>query len=140
MRQRGLTLIEVLVALVIVSIAVSMFLYFADSLRLTGLTKDETQATTIARNYFDRLHSAWQYTDDYENSISLATTQLDALPEGYKAIVKIKDESGSSILDSSEEGSVTKDTSKLRHITLTITTNKGKEMTMQTSISSPAPR
>ena len=152
MRKQGLSLIEVLVALVLVAVAVSMFLYFADSLRLTTLSREETQAASFARNYFDSLKSRWQSEIGYENDLELAEDLLlSQTPEGYEAELEVKDEKDSLIfklsLERASDGSATltgsvpgSHAAPLRKMYLLLKSNKGKEILLETTISAPAPR
>ena len=129
-RHVGLTLIEVLVALVVITIAISMFLYFADALRLTRISKVETEAAAYTRNYLDTLRSIWQLEHNYKYKLDAAEPQN--LPEGYEAKVTISNESGGSISPSTSS-----DLSALRTVTISLTDRQGKVYEMTTQIARP---
>jgi prepilin-type N-terminal cleavage/methylation domain-containing protein len=60
-RQRqGLTLVEVLVALVIIAITMVMFGYFSTALQATSNSRQATAAANFSRSYLDALRSQWQ--------------------------------------------------------------------------------
>ncbi len=152
MKKQGLSLIEVLMALVLVAIAVSMFLYFADSLRLTTVSREETQAATFGRNYFDSLKSRWQSEFGYENDLDIIGDFLeDNIPDSYEAVLEIKDENDSTIVElelsrnadgvANMSGSIpSSHSASLRKMYLTLSSAKAKEMRLETTISAPAPR
>ena len=79
-RSQGLSLVEVLVALVFVSLAVAMFTYFVDALRMNQNSKQETAATLFAKDYVESLRSKWRSFEDYQN---LALAMPKNIPEGY---------------------------------------------------------
>lgn len=139
--KRGLSLVEVLVALVIVAIAASMFLYFADALRLTRLARQETTATTFARSYLSSLQSYWQEPDNYVYGLAYAESLADTVPEPFSIQVRIRDEKGVELLNlPDEQATLEKDSSRLRHVSVTLTDLQGKVISMSSSISYPPPR
>ena len=127
--QKGLSLVEVLVALVLVSVAVSMFVYFTDALRITRMSKEETLALTYARQHLDALKSAWQQPKAYLEDLDLA--RPDNVPVGFRADVNLKDAGVGSIDLSGEDGSI------LRTVTITLVHESGKSYSLSTQIARP---
>ncbi len=130
-----------MVALVLVAVAASMFLYFADALRITRLARQETTATAYAKNYLTSLQSYWQDPDNYVYGLAYADKLAETVPEPFSLNVKIKDEKGSELVNFPDSNSSTdKNVSRLRQVTVTLIDNKGKSISMQSSISYPPPR
>ncbi len=77
--SRGITLVEVLVAIVIIVIVLGSFSYFATSLKLSKESKLETVAASFARRYFDTLRSNWQSNIAYDTGELLNLSP----PSGY---------------------------------------------------------
>ena len=77
--SKGYTLIEVLVAVVIIVIVIGFFSYFATSLKISKEAKLETTAASFARRYFDTLRSNWQSDIDYDTGELLNLSP----PNGY---------------------------------------------------------
>ncbi|MCA9835689.1 MAG: hypothetical protein KC422_02195 [Trueperaceae bacterium] len=127
-------------ALVIVAIAASMFLYFADALRITRLSRQETQATTFAKNYLTSLQSYWQTPENYTFGLGYAKELAEAVPEPYRLDVTITNEANETLAQFPEGVAVAKDESRLRKITLMFTDDKGKLLVIQSDISYPPPR
>jgi prepilin-type N-terminal cleavage/methylation domain-containing protein len=132
--KRALTLVEVLVALAVIAITVSMFLYFADALRLTRISKEETQAAAYARNYLDGLRGLWLVHDNYINRLDYAEPQNS--PTGYEVKVTILDEAGKAVA-SYPGGASESNLSPLRTVTISLTDEKGQVYEMSTQISRP---
>lgn len=79
--KAGFTLVEVLVAIVIIGITLSMFAYLVNSLRISSNARNETSAAVFARNYFDTLRSLWQVESRYDAVGGNATATNDERPE-----------------------------------------------------------
>ncbi len=77
--SKGYTLVEVLVAVVIIVIVIGFFGYFATSLKISTESKLETTAASFARRYFDTLRSNWQSNIDYDTGELLNLSP----PNGY---------------------------------------------------------
>jgi hypothetical protein len=130
-----------LVALVLVAVAASMFLYFADALRITRLARQETTATAYAKNYLTSLQSYWQDPDNYVYGLAYADKLAATVPEPFSLNVTIKDEKGSELVNFPDDKTSTeKNVSRLRQITVTLLDNQGRSLSMQSSISYPPPR
>lgn len=80
MRFKGLTLIEVLVALVVLAVGFTIFGYFTTSSSLTRKAQYDTQSQAIARSFFDALRAAWN-----TNTVPFGScpTSLIIPPSGY---------------------------------------------------------
>jgi len=140
-RREGLSLVEVLVALVIVSIAASMFLYFADSLRLTREASQETELIAFSKNYLSSLQSYWQDANNYEFGLSQIAVLAHSVPESYSLAVTVRNEADEIILKYPEAESIPiQDKSTLRHLTLTFSNEQNKQLSMSHSFSFPPPR
>jgi prepilin-type N-terminal cleavage/methylation domain-containing protein len=133
-KRHGLTLVEVLVALAVIAITVSMFLYFADALRLTRISKEETTASAYARNYLDSLRGLWLVRDNYLNKLDYAEPQN--IPAGYEVKVTILDEAGKAVA-SYPGGAGGSNFSPLRTVTISLTDEAGQVYEMSTQISRP---
>lgn len=59
-KTRGLTIVEVLVALAIAAVALGMFSYLIDSLNRFRTSQSKTVALNFARRYIDVTRSLWQ--------------------------------------------------------------------------------
>lgn len=130
-----------LVALVIVAIAASMFLYFADALRLTKVARQETTASNYAKNYLASLQSYWQDPENYVYGLAYAESLAATVPEGFTLYVKVEDEKGRALLDYPDSGaSPGKVESRLRYISLKLIDGKGKELSMTSRMAYPPPR
>jgi prepilin-type N-terminal cleavage/methylation domain-containing protein len=77
--RRGFSLVEVLVALVIVAVAVAMFGYFGSGFRLTRTSQIDTQAQAFARSYFDTIRADWSQPVTY----SAGALPNLKMPDGY---------------------------------------------------------
>ena len=127
--RQGLSLVEILVALVLVSVAVSMFVYFTDALRITRISKEETLALSYARQHLDALKSQWQSPEAYITGLDLAVP--DDVPVGFRAEVAIKDEKGGSVALTDEHDSM------LRTVTIWLHHEGGKSYHLSTQIARP---
>lgn len=136
--KRGLTLVEVLVALVLVAVAVSMFVYFIDALRLTRISSNEAEISAYMRNYLDTLRSAWRDTDNYfDLSSEIAgrnIVQPPEAPQGSRVNVTITSDEGT-VYSGSGRGSGT-DYSNLRDVQIEVTANE-TVYSLHTQISRP---
>lgn len=59
MRRKAFSLVEVMVALAILSITILILSYFGSSFSLTKGAQIDTQAQAFARSYFDNLRASW---------------------------------------------------------------------------------
>lgn len=136
-QEQGMSLVEVLVALVFVSLAVAMFTYFIDALRINRHATEETAVTLFARDYLESLKARWRSLDDYKN-LSLAIPA--ALPAGYELEIKISNQNGELIY--SYPGTVTgTDLSLLRKVEIRFIHLKDHStMKVQTVITRPTPQ
>mgnify|MGYP002778727681 FL=1 len=131
----GMTLVEILVALVIMGLTIMLFGSFVTSLQSTRTAREQTTALAYARNYLEGLRSKWQTLEGYQ-TLSLATP-VDP-PASYELEVDIQNDSGSTIF-SFPNGSSSDDLSALRNITLTFTDEEDKTVKLITQIARPTP-
>ena len=129
----GFTLIEVLIALAVAGIAISMFGYLINSLRLTRVSKLETEAAAYARNYLDTLRGQWRFTNGYENPSEAAAL---VPPEGYTVTVNIENQTGDELFTFPGPAPAT-DTSPMRTVTINLTHSQEAAVTMSTKIARP---
>lgn len=149
--NKGFSLIEVLVALAIIAITITLFSYFVSSLQRSRDARLETTAAAYARNYFDSLRAAWQDPLIYSNGdLSLGDGDVEP-PAGYKSVeIKVtrydtghaktgestfSDTSASFKLPESDDDGLIVDF--IRRISLEITDNQGDSETFVTQIVQP---
>lgn len=82
MNSKGLTLIEVLIALVILAVGVTIFGYFSTSFSLTRSAQYDTQSQAVARSYFDALRAYWNGNNTAFGNGTCPLT-LIGTPSGY---------------------------------------------------------
>jgi hypothetical protein len=133
--SQGMSLVEVLVALVFVSLAVAMFTYFIDALRMNQNSKQETAATLFAKDYVEGLRSKWRSFEDYQN---LALAMPNNIPEGYELEIKIKNETGQ-VIYAYPGGTAGNDDSLLRSLNLTFSKDHQKTLSFETVVTRPTP-
>lgn len=103
-KQHGLSLVEVLVAIFIISIGVVLFGYFAKSLKTTSDARLETNAMISMRNVLDDTRALWA-TPQYFNSGELPYSVK--APSGYSNFAIVVSTVG--VADSSHNFSCTYD-------------------------------
>lgn len=134
-RRSGLTLVEILMALALISMGLMFFGSFIASLRSTQQAKEQTSALAYARNYVETLKVKWQTLAGYQ-TLSLATP--DSPPASYDLKVEIENDEGT-VIFSYPGGSSGKDLSTLRKVTLTFTDEQDKTMSLVTMLARPTP-
>lgn len=134
-QRKGLSLVEVLVALVFVSLAIAMFTYLIDALRMNQHSKQETAATLFAKDYMEGLRAKWRSLEGYQN---LALAIPKDPPVGYELKINITDEEGNAIY-SYPGGAARGDTSSLRVLSLVFTDSQDKTLTFQSVVARPTP-
>ncbi|MGL4612098.1 MAG: type IV pilus modification PilV family protein [Trueperaceae bacterium] len=134
-KRKGLTIVEVLVALAIVGIAGSLFGYFLTSLQTTRTAREQSSALAYARNYLEGLRAHWQTLEGYQN-LSLATPNNP--PEHYELKIKIENDEGGTVF-AHPGGASSRDLSPLRVITVIFTDKENKTITLQTMVARPTP-
>jgi prepilin-type N-terminal cleavage/methylation domain-containing protein len=131
----GVTLVEILVSLVILSIAIMLFGPFVDSLKTNRKAEEKTTALAYARNYLESLKTHWQTLEGYQ-TLSLATPQNP--PETYKLEIKIENDEGG-VIFSYPGGASSEDLSALRKLTVTFTDEEDRKMSFVTLMARPTP-
>ncbi len=134
--SKGMSLVEVLVALVFVSLAVAMFTYFVDALRINQKAEQETVATLFAKDYLEGLRAKWRSLEDYQN-LALATPK--DIPIGYELEVKIKNEQGNVIYAYPGGAAGEDDQSLLRVLQVVFTDAQDKTLSFETVLARPTP-
>jgi type II secretory pathway pseudopilin PulG len=134
-RTRGMSLVEVLVALVFISMAVAMFAYFVDAMRINQDSKKETAAALFAKDYMESLRAKWRSLDDYQN---LALAAPGILPVGYELEIKIKNEQGG-VIYAYPGGAASQDDSLLRTVSVQFNDEQEKKLEMQSIVARPTP-
>jgi prepilin-type N-terminal cleavage/methylation domain-containing protein len=134
-KYSGMTLVEILVALVIIGLTIMLFGSFVTSLQSTRTAREQTTALAYARNYLETLRSKWQTLEGYQ-TLSLATP--DNPPSSYELAVEIQNNNGNTIF-SYPGGSSSDDLSPLRNVMLTFTDEDDKTVTLVTQIARPTP-
>ena len=79
-KKQGFSLMEVMVALLLISMTMLMFGYFAKSLKITSSSRQETQAVTSLRSSMERLRSSWGTVDGFNRA---ELPRLIDAPQGY---------------------------------------------------------
>ncbi len=131
---KGMTLIEVLIALALIGVAVSMFAYFISSLQTTQHAREQTTALAYARDYLEGLRAKWQTLEGYQ---TLSLAKPTDPPSSYDIKIKIENDKGSVVF--AYPGGGSNDLSALRKITLTFTDEKDKTISLVTSMARPTP-
>ena len=142
LKNSGFTLVEVLVALTVASLAVGMFAYFVDSLILTRTSQQEAAAAAYARTYLEGLEASWQFdTDESYGHLGLAA-DLPEPPASYEASVTVTDKDGSLLLTATHPSSATAATDRtpLRNVRITLTDSEARVVRFETQIALPPPR
>jgi prepilin-type N-terminal cleavage/methylation domain-containing protein len=83
LRHNGLTLIEVLVALVIITVTTLLLGYFISGFTATNTARSDTQAQVFARSYFEAVRSEWATPLDYKTKPLPDPATLTGLPAGF---------------------------------------------------------
>lgn len=137
MKQRkiGLTLVEVLVALMFIGIAGGMFGYYISSLQTNRKATQQTASVAYAKDYLDGLRAKWQTLENYQN-IALAVPVNP--PENYDLEITIKNSEGETLY-SYPENTMREDLSMLRTITLSFTDEQSKTVSLVTTLARPTP-
>lgn len=130
-----MTLVEILVALGVLSLVTLLFSSFVISLQTNQRATQQTTALAYARNYLETLKVKWQTLEGYQ-TLELATP-VDP-PASYELEVKIQNGGGSTIF-SFPGSSGSEDLSALRNITLTFTDEEDKTVRLVTQIARPTP-
>lgn len=133
--KKGLTLVEVLIALGLIGVAGAMFGYFVSSLQTTQKARSQTSAVAYAREYLDGLRARWQTLGGYQN-VALAVPENP--PERYDLEVKIETNEGS-VIYAYPGGAAGEDLSTLRKITISFTDEQDKTVSLVTTIARPTP-
>lgn len=92
----GFSLIEVMIAILLISLSMLLFGNFAKSLKVTSNSRQETQAITDLRSSLDKLRSTWSTTKGY-NSVELPN--YVASPKGYTHLKAEVKSIGNDVLD-----------------------------------------
>ena len=79
-KKQGFSLMEVMVALLLISMTMLMFGYFAKSLKITSSSRQETQAVTSLRSSMEKLRGSWGTVDGYNYATLPLTIKA---PQGY---------------------------------------------------------
>lgn len=79
MRRSGFSLVEVMVALAILSLTILILTYFGSSFTLTRNAQLDTQAQAFARSYFDNVRASWSTRAAYNAAVAPAV----APPNGF---------------------------------------------------------
>jgi prepilin-type N-terminal cleavage/methylation domain-containing protein len=116
--RKGFSLIEVLVALVLIGVATVMFGFFTSGFSATRQARADTEVQVLARSYFDTLRSSWSVSGNYTS----ATLPTITVPSGFALSPAVS--------------AATTDGLR-RTVTLSITTPQEKQFTFTTQISAP---
>jgi prepilin-type N-terminal cleavage/methylation domain-containing protein len=124
----GFTLVEMLVALVLLGVVGSLTMGFIAPLRLTSDSQIESQAASYARNYLEALKSRWGSQDTFINA--------NSNNYGRPTSTEIQLPSGWTITDNQSTWTATQ---VARPVTVTVTPTAGasKAVTIQTVIARP---
>ena len=138
---KGLTLVEVLIALVIISITMGFFGYFATSLGLSKESKLETAASSFARRYLDTLRSNWQSDLDYDDGELLSLSPPSGYDD-YTLTITLLDSAGTTTSTYTESYSngfsnLNSTADAIRQINLLLTTRQGDQHEFSTQIVRP---
>ena len=82
-KKQGFSLMEVMVALLLISMTMIMFGYFAKSLKITSTSRQETQAVTSLRSSMEKLRSRWGTVEGF--NLAELPSLIDA-PQGYTTL------------------------------------------------------
>jgi prepilin-type N-terminal cleavage/methylation domain-containing protein len=134
-RRSGVTLVEILMALALLSLGLMFFGSFVTSLRSTQKAREQTSALAYARNYLETLKVKWQTLDNYQ-TLSLATP--DSPPASYDIKVEVENDEGT-VIFSYPGSSSGKDLSPLRKVTLSFIDEQDKTMSLVTLLARPTP-
>lgn len=143
-RDRGFTLIEVLVAVSILGLmAVVLSNGVISNLRATHYTRTSAGAKAYAQSVLEAYRSAWSEVDNYKNKTTPDLSGLPALPDPYRdktPVVKItdvplKDEAGNDITKAKDTNVV-----QVRQVEITIFKSSAPAVVLSTRISDPSAR
>ncbi len=95
-KTRGLTLIEVLIAITLLAIAGVMLGYFSTSFSATRGALMDTKAQTFARSYIDTLRARWAAYGDYTRTLLPGPGEVPP-PQGYRYTITVYDDRGQPI-------------------------------------------
>ena len=137
-KPSGFSLVEVLVALGIIGLALVMFAYFPNSLRLSRISESEAAQAAYMRSYLDALKSAWQdeaYFDLAHQVGGKAVVEPPEPPLGTS--VKVSVESAEGVVYSYPGSAGGEDDSALRTITVSLQDETGQSRSLSTQIVRP---
>jgi prepilin-type N-terminal cleavage/methylation domain-containing protein len=134
-KHSGMTLVEIMMALALISLGLMFFGSFVTSLRSTQKAREQTTALAYARNYLETLKVKWQTLAGYE-TLSLATP--DSPPASYDIKVEVENDEGS-VIFSYPGGAGGEDLSPLRKVTLSFTDEQDKTLSLVTMLARPTP-
>lgn len=133
--NKGLTIVEVLVAMFILSVALIIFSYLSGPIRMIQLAQAETRAAGFARGYLDLVRATW--TNDSEFKSGKLPVQTP--PDGFAYKVRVTDASTNTLINeytysASTPPPTTNHTSKLRLVSITVTNPRGLELKLDTEV------
>jgi prepilin-type N-terminal cleavage/methylation domain-containing protein len=136
MNRQGFTLVEMMVAIFMVAVAVLMFSYFMNPLRLSRDSQIETQALATARTYLDNLRASWQ------NDCNYVAATLPPTPTNVSNLrLSVQDARTNAQLftfDSANASPSVTNTGYLRNVTLSVTASNGKVIELSTQVARPS--
>jgi prepilin-type N-terminal cleavage/methylation domain-containing protein len=126
MNKKGFSLVEVLVALMLIGVATLMLSFFSGGFTLSRQAQEDTQAQVLARSYFDTLRSYWSVYQNYTSYTSgnPLPANLISVPSGYTTTTTASAIAGRN--------------NSSRTVTLTISTPKNKTLVFTTQITAPS--
>lgn len=130
-----MTIVEVLVAMVIMSLALIIFSYLSGPIRMIQLAQSETRAAGFARGYLDLVRATWSSDSEYK----AGKLPLQTPPDGFAYKVRVNDAVNNTLINeytysATTPPAATNHTSKLRHITITVTNPRGLELKLDTEV------
>ncbi len=138
---KGFTLVEVLVALGVISITMGLFGYFVKSLSLSTESKHETSAASFAHRYINTLRSNWQSNFDYDAGV-LPNLSPPSGYDDYKLTIVLLDNAGNTTSTYTEDysngfSSLNSSADNMRQINLLLTMQQGGLYQFSTQIVRP---
>jgi len=139
-KTRGLTLIEVLIAIALLAIAGVMLGYFSTSFTATRGALIDTKGQAFARSYIDTLRARWAVSGDYANTLLPDPGEVPP-PQGYRYAVTVYDDKGGVIARYAYRPGLppapAPNRSPLKTVVLEVTTPDGRTLRFATQLAAP---
>lgn len=136
--KKGLTIIEVLIATVVIAAAFSVLSYLGSSLKSFQTAQQETQVASFAKTYLDLLRSTWSSDEGYTQTL----LPFQKPPQGNSYTVTVVDSQSKHVIssysyNSSSFPSPISNKAQMRDVHISISNNRGLDVSLLTQVTRP---